>query len=114
MKKFAFFSLVFFIFSIYGYSCGEKCPMHGKELLKKEEGTVKGTIICLHCKLEKGEKCQAVIETEDGKIFEFCSHSLKDKKINPHSMMKVEVSGKISYPKEGNPVIDVMDLKEVK
>lgn len=115
MKKFAlFFSLVVFIFSIYGFACGEKCPMHGKEVLKTEEGTVKGTIICLHCKLEKGKGCAPAIETEDGKIFEFCPDSLKDKKIDAHSKAKVEVFGNISYPKEGNPVIHIKDFKEVK
>ena len=128
MKKFALcFSLVVFIFSLQAFACEEKCTMHGKDtskteecpmkgkdILKTEEGTVKGTIVCLLCKLGKGEKCAPAIETEDGKIFELCPDSLKDKKIDAHSEMKVEVSGKISYPKEGNPVIHIKDLKEVK
>ncbi len=107
-------SLVLFLFSLQAFACGENCALKGKEILKYEEGTLKGTIICQHCKLNQGDKCAPVLQTEDGKIFQLCPDSIKDKKIDPHSNLKVEVTGKIGYPKEGNPVIHIKELKEIK
>lgn len=115
MKKYFLFFLVFiFVLPFYAMACGEGCAMHGKEMLKYEEGTLKGKIICMHCQLKQGEKCKAVLQTEDGKIFEICPDSLKDKKIDEHSQKNVELTGKIGYAKEGNPVIHIKELKEIK
>lgn len=115
MKKyFLLFSIFLFLIPFTLFACGEGCAMHGKEILKTEEGKVSGKIICAHCQLKQGEKCKAVLQTEDGKIFEICSDSLKDNKIDEHSRKKVEVFGKIAYPKEGNPVIHIKELKELK
>lgn len=115
MKKFLlFFSLFVFVLSLQIFACGEGCAMHGKDIVKTEDGTLTGTFTCMHCELHKGDKCKAVLKTEDGKIFEICPDSLKDKKIDAHSKMKVEISGKIAYPKEGNPFIHIKELKELK
>lgn len=115
MKKyFLFFLVLIFLTPFILFSCGEGCAMHGKEIIKTEEGKISGKIVCAHCQLKQGEKCKAVLQTEDGKIFEICPDSLKDKKIDEHSQKKVELFGKIVYPKEGNPFIHIKELKEIK
>lgn len=114
MKNLYLFFLVFnFLFSLNIFSCGEGCALHGKEILKSEEGVLKGKIVCMHCDLKKSDKCKPVLKTEDEKIFEICPDSLKDKKIDEHEGINVEVKAKIAYPKEGNPVIHIKELKEL-
>lgn len=109
MKKFYFLSAFVFLFiSLSIFACGDKeCPLKGKEVLKTEEGTVKGKVVCMHCDLHKAEKCEKVLVTADNKIFKFCPDSLKDIKLDDYKGKEIEVKGKISYTKDGDNVIHI-------
>ncbi len=117
MKKYlAFFLISIFLSSLSIFACGENkkgCPLEGKEILKEEEGTVKGKVLCKHCDLHKSEKCQKVILTSDEKIFEICPDCLKEIKIEDFKKKEVEAKGKIKYTKDGIAVICIKEIKNL-
>lgn len=111
MKKFFFsFLFLFFLFSIYGFSGTEKCPLKGKEIVKEEEGVFQGKILCAHCDLHKKEKCQNVFVDQNGKIFEICPDCLQDIKIENFKGKDIKISGKVKYSKEGSPVLCIKEI----
>ncbi len=116
MKK--YFILVLSLFMLYGFkpcehSSGKDgvCSINFKDVVKTEEGTVKGKIVCKMCDLKKSDKCQKVLLTSEEKIYEFCTCSNKNKEVENLSGKNVEVKGKICHLKNGTIQIHSESIK---
>lgn len=118
MKKYIF--LIFSIFFLYSFKpsdCsgkGRVCSLNFKEVIKTEEGTLKGKILCKKCDLNLSNKCQSVLLTEDEKMYEFCSCSKKNKELEKLKGEKVEVKGKFCQTKDGSYLIHAENFKILK
>ena len=118
MKNY-FILILFFLFfySFKPYECSGKagvCSLNFKEVIKSEEGTLKGKILCKRCDLNLSDKCQKVFFTEDEKIYEFCSCSQKNKELEKLEGKKVEFKGKICQLKDGSFLIHSESFKILK
>ena len=118
MKKYFILILSFlFLYSFKPDGCSGKggvCSLNFKEVVKSEEGTLKGKILCKRCDLNLSDKCQKVLSTEDEKIYEFCSCSQRNKDLENLEGKKVEVKGKICQLKDGTLLIHSESFKILK
>ncbi len=92
--------------------CGDACPAHGKDIAKTtENAAVTGTVKCMHCDLHKGDKCQSVLVTADGKTYQFCPETTKDVKLHKMSGKEVTAKGTVHEVKDGDGVIHLATIE---
>ncbi len=106
MKK--YFILIISFLLLYSFKpsdCSGKggvCSLNFKEVIKTEEGVLKGKILCKRCDLNLSNKCQSVLFTEDEKIYDFCSCSKKNKELEKLEGKNVKIKGKFCQLKDGS------------
>lgn len=103
------FPLFFFIFSFSPSDCskekGSVCALNYKQVVKEEEKTITGKIVCKKCDLNISEKCQKVLYSSDNKIYELCNCSQKNKEIEKIEGKELEIKGKVCQLKDGSFLI---------
>lgn len=116
MRKYLFLIIsILFLLSFKPSDCtGEKkgfCSINFKEVIKTEEGILRGKIVCKKCDLNQSDKCTNVLFTSDEKVYEFCTCSNKNKEIEKLSGKEIEVKGKICTLKDNTFQIHSESIK---
>ncbi|MEJ5167209.1 MAG: hypothetical protein WHV67_09310 [Thermoanaerobaculia bacterium] len=116
MKNFYIFFLLFlFLFSFKPADCskgkGATCTLNYNQVVKEEEKTIVGKIVCKKCDLNISEKCENVLYSSDNKIYEFCSCSKINEEIKNLEGKDVEVKGKVCTLKKGGFLIHAESFK---
>lgn len=116
MKKFyIFFPLFLFLFSFKPTDCskgkGATCALNYKQVVKEEEKTIVGKIVCKKCDLNISEKCENVLYSSDNKIYEFCSCSKTNEELKNLEGKDVEVKGKVCTLKKGGYLLHAESFK---
>ncbi|RPI27355.1 MAG: hypothetical protein EHM61_08685 [Acidobacteria bacterium] len=96
------------------HDCGASCPEAGHEVVKTvADASLSGKVLCNHCDLHRGDTCQKVLQTADGKVYQFCPKTVKAEQLKNLSGKEVRVKGTIKELKDADAVLHVDSMEPV-